>query len=287
MTPTQYASVAGASGAAVSRNAVSHATATIAPYPWQGPVMPDVPPPSRTTAYGIDPAQVLTCASPTGDPTGTTVMVVHGGFWKTEWDRAHTAPPGAGLRRRRSTTSAVVEYRRTGMRGGGWPGTFSDVWRGRQRGSLADPHPFRTALSSSARPSSGGHLYVALAATRPEAGRLAGVVAPLAGCVDLALTRDLGLGDGAAARFMGDADAPGAWTAADPAAPIHFSRGSCSSTARPMTRSPVEVAERFLDRQGSTRRPRAAPGPARRRPHGAHRARPARLPEWSSMRWPG
>jgi acetyl esterase/lipase len=206
--------------------------------------MPDVAPPARTTAYGIDPAQVYDVRVPTGDPTGTTVMVVHGGFWKAEWDRAHAAPQAQAFADAGHHV-AVVEYRRTGMRGGGWPATFADV-SAAVDAVLADPTlPDRLVLVGH---SAGGHL-VALAATRPEAGRLAGVVA-LAGCVDLALTRDLGLGDGAAAAFMGDAD-EAAWTAADPAAHPVLARlvlvhGEADDTV------PVEVAERFLDRQGPT-----------------------------------
>jgi hypothetical protein len=46
--------------------------------------MPDAPPPARTTAYGSDPAQVYDVRMPTGDPSGTTVVVVHGGFWRAE-----------------------------------------------------------------------------------------------------------------------------------------------------------------------------------------------------------
>ena len=88
--------------------------------------MPDVPPPARTTAYGIDPAQVYDVRVPTGDPTGTTVVVVHGGFWKAEWDRAHAAPQAQAFADAGHHV-AVVEYRRTGMLGGGWPGTFADV----------------------------------------------------------------------------------------------------------------------------------------------------------------
>jgi pimeloyl-ACP methyl ester carboxylesterase len=70
----------------------------------------------------------------------------------------------------------------------------------------------------------------------------------LAGCVDLRLTRDLGLGDDAATRFMGAAD-DAAWRAADPAAHPALTRvvlvhGEADDTV------PVEVSERYLDRQG-------------------------------------
>jgi acetyl esterase/lipase len=206
--------------------------------------MPDVAPPARTVAYGIDPVQVYDVRVPTADPTGTTVVVVHGGFWKPEWDRAHAAPQAQAFAAAGDHV-AVVEYRRTGMPGGGWPGTFTDV-SAAVDAILADPAlPDRTVLVGH---SAGGHL-VALAATRPEAEALVGVVA-LAGCVDLALTRDLGLGDDAAIRFIGDAD-EAAWRAADPAAHPARTRvvlihGEADDTV------PVEVSERYLDRQGPT-----------------------------------
>ena len=206
--------------------------------------MPVVAPPARTVAYGIDPAQVYDVRLPTADPTGTTVVVVHGGFWKAEWDREHAAPQGQAFADAGHHV-AVVEYRRTGMPGGGWPGTFADV-SAAVDAVVADPAlPDRTVLVGH---SAGGHL-VTLAATRPEARALSGVVA-LAGCVDLALTRELRLGDDAAIRFMGDADYA-AWQDADPSAhpaltSVVLVHGEADDTV------PVEVAERYLDRQGPT-----------------------------------
>jgi acetyl esterase/lipase len=179
---------------------------------------------------------------PTAEPTGTTVIVVHGGFWKAGWDRAHAAAQAQAFADAGHHV-AVVEYRRTGMPGGGWPGTFADVTAAVDA-VLADPAlPDRCVLVGH---SAGGHL-VALAATRPEAASLAGVVA-LAGNVDLALVHELGLGDGAAAAFMGDAD-DAAWRAADPAAhaaytPVVLIHGEADDVV------PIEVAERYIDRQG-------------------------------------
>ena len=208
--------------------------------------MPDVAPPARTVAYGIDPVQVYDVRVPTAAPTGTTVVVVHGGFWKADWDRAHAAPQAQAFADAGHHV-AVLEYRRTGMPGGGWPGTFADVVAAVDA-VVADPAlPDRTVLVGH---SAGGHL-VTLTATRPEARVLAGVVA-LAGCVDLGLTRDLGLGEDAATRFMGAAD-DDAWRAADPAAHPALTRvilvhGEADDTV------PVEVSERYLHRQGPTAR---------------------------------
>jgi acetyl esterase/lipase len=200
--------------------------------------MPDVPPPGRTTAYGSDPAQVYDVRMPTGEPSSTTVVVVHGGFWRAEWDREHAAPEAQAFADAGHHV-AVLEYRRTGMPGGGWPGTFEDV-SAAVDAVRADPTlPDRCVLVGH---SAGGHL-VALAAARPQAHGLAGVVA-LAGCVDLAATRDLGLGTHAAAAFMGDAD-DRAWRAADPArnpptVPVVLVHGDVDDTV------PIAVAESYV-----------------------------------------
>ncbi|MEO7234804.1 MAG: alpha/beta hydrolase [Lapillicoccus sp.] len=200
--------------------------------------MPDTPPPERTTAYGIDPAQVYDVRLPTAAPSGTTVVVVHGGFWRAEWDREHAASQAQAFADAGHHV-AVVEYRRTGMPGGGWPGTFQDV-SAAVDAVRADPTlPDRCVLVGH---SAGGHL-VALAAARPQAHGLAGVVA-LAGCVDLAMVRDEALGDGAAEAFMGRADDE-AWRAADPArnppdVPLVLVHGDADDTV------PIAVSDRYL-----------------------------------------
>ncbi len=209
------------------------------------------PGPARTTVYGIDPAQVYDVRLPAAAPTGTTVIVVHGGFWRAGWDREHAAPQAQAFADAGHHV-AVVEYRRTGMPGGGWPGTFADV-SAVVEAVRADPSlPDRCVLVGH---SAGGHL-VALAAARPEATGLSGVVA-LAGCVDLAMTRDRGLGDGAAAAFMGAADAE-TWRRADPAlnppvVPVVLVHGVADDTV------PVAVSESYAR---SRLRTPASPGAA-------------------------
>ena len=84
------------------------------------------PPAARTVAYGSDPAQVYDVRLPTGRPRDVTVVVVHGGFWQPEFDRAHAAAQSQAFADD-GFTVAVLEYRRAGMDGGGWPGTFDDI----------------------------------------------------------------------------------------------------------------------------------------------------------------
>ena len=52
-------------------------------------------------------------------------MIIHGGFWKAEYDASLGEPLAADLTARGWTT-LNVEYRRVGN-GGGFPATFDDV----------------------------------------------------------------------------------------------------------------------------------------------------------------
>lgn len=182
--------------------------------------------------YGADPAQVYDVRLPRGKARTATVVVVHGGFWRERYDRSHAAPMAQAFADD-GFAVAVLEYRRVGMPGGGWPGTCDDV-REALRAVAADdvlPGPV-VAVGHSA----GGHLVgwlASRAADEAAAARLAGVVG-LGGCVDLTLTATLNLGDGAAQAFMGGGpgELPERYAEADPAllvppsVPVHLVHGS-------------------------------------------------------------
>ncbi|TDC57064.1 alpha/beta hydrolase [Jiangella ureilytica] len=202
-----------------------------------------------TVAYGDVPDQVADVwvpELPAGDPgtsghlrttTGAAgrtvplVVVVHGGFWRAEYDRTHARPQCAGLAAA-GYAVAAIEYRRVGA-GGGWPATFDDV-------ALAlDTVPGLVVAATTGGPvavdlsrvvhvghSAGAHLAVWAASrhrlpagsrwasrtggqARPIEGgsltgdaTLAGVVS-LAGVLDLAAAAALELGDGAAPELLG------------------------------------------------------------------------------------
>jgi acetyl esterase/lipase len=165
-------------------------------------------------AYGADPAQVYDVRLPTsGAPRRSlSVVVVHGGFWRAAYDRGH-----AGLQAQAFAdagyATAVVEYRRTGMPGGGWPGTPDDV-AAAVAAVRRDPGlPGAPVLVGH---SAGGQL-VAWAAAQPWAHGVRGVVS-LAGVLDLAGGAQTGVGDGAITAFLGGgpSEAPEAYAAADP-----------------------------------------------------------------------
>lgn len=170
------------------------------------------PDPSRTVAYGPAAHQVYEVHEPSGSPRAW-VALIHGGFWRAEWDRTHLRPL-AGALARDGYAVALVEYGRPGMPGGGWPATGEDVVAAVAALVRDEAGGAPVVLAGH---SAGGHLAVWLL-HRPEAQGVRGAVA-LAGCLDLHLVHELGLGDGAALGLMAlpPEEAPDAWAGADPA----------------------------------------------------------------------
>ena len=170
------------------------------------------PPPRRTTAYGDDPAQVYDVRLPDRVTRNLTVVVVHGGFWRPEYDRTHASRQAQAFADAGYPTAAV-EYRRPGMPGGGWPGTADDVAAAisavRRDPDLGHP-PVLVGHSA------GGQL-VAWAAAQPWAHGLRGSVS-LAGVLALGHGAETGVGGTAITDFLGGwpTDSPEAYAAADP-----------------------------------------------------------------------
>jgi len=179
---------------------------------------------------------------PEGSALGCTVVLVHGGFWRPEYDRAH-ATQQAHAFAASGFHVAVVEYRRAPH--AGWADMSQDV-RAALAAVRADADlPGPTVLVGH---SAGGHL-VAWLLHQPEARGVLGAVS-LAGCVDLLLVDRLNLDDGAARDLLGcePATDPDAWSAADPAqlgippAPVVLLHGTQDE------RVPLEVSQAYADR---------------------------------------
>ncbi|MEV0274786.1 alpha/beta hydrolase [Streptomyces sp. NPDC050610] len=242
----------------------------------------DPVPPDRTVRYGAHASQVIDFYEASGDgpavaaaadigtaagtgtstdigtPTAahTLVTLLHGGFWRQAYDRAHLSPLAAALARH-GVTVALAEYRRVGG-GGGWPGTFDDVVRAVEAGAAhcADRSADRSrgVRHVVAGHSAGGHLALwAASRHRLPAGsrwreadahapRIDRVVA-LSPVADLAYARELRLSDDAVAELLQGAEARSA--EADPArllpprAPVVVLHG----TADPDV--PADVSRRY------------------------------------------
>jgi len=198
------------------------------------------PPPDRTVPYGPRPEHVIDLRFPRGRPgdfprgrrgggpehAPPLVVLIHGGFWRPAFDRAHLGPMADALAAA-GYLVAVPEYRRAGMTPG-WTGPFDDI-------AMAVDHVATIAAEYGADPgrtvwaghSAGGHLALwaaarpGLPAGSPWRGPFAATrVVSLAGCNSLRLCAEWDLGKGAARNLMGGlpGEVPERYAVADPAA---------------------------------------------------------------------
>jgi acetyl esterase/lipase len=150
------------------------------------------PRPDQTLWYGEGPDHAVDGWMPaTGDRP--LVMVIHGGFWRAEYDRVHTRLMCAALREA-GWPVAAVEYRRAAGRPDDYLHDIKDALA-RVPGQM--PGDGLVVIGHSA----GGHLALWLASTCAPAG-LRGTLA-LAPVADLAAAHSAGLGNGAVAEFLG------------------------------------------------------------------------------------
>jgi acetyl esterase/lipase len=157
------------------------------------------PPPDERVAYGSDPNQFLEARLPSAKGPHSVLLNIHGGFWRSKYDRAHTGHLCEALRRAGIATFNI-EYRRVGNEGGGWPGTFADI-RSAYRFIQQEYSRFHLDLDRLAvmGHSAGGQLALCLAAHETSVGR----VISLAGVVDLKKAFALHLSNDAVAEFLG------------------------------------------------------------------------------------
>jgi len=150
---------------------------------------------------------------PSGSGPHPVVVLIHGGFWRAQYDLTLMADLAADVVAR-GWAAWNIEYRRVGEEGGGWPGTFVDVAAAVDRLSvIADEAatPLDVERVAVAGHSAGGHLAVwsAVRAGLPaDAPGAEPVVRPAAtvsqaGVVDLRRAAADGLGGGATVELMG------------------------------------------------------------------------------------
>jgi acetyl esterase/lipase len=157
--------------------------------------------PFERIAYGSDPQQFGELRRPPGAAPCPVVVVVHGGFWLSQYDLSLMVPVCEALTYEGLATWNI-EYRRLGDPGGGWPGTFLDVGAAVDHlRSFAPHHGLEMRRTITLGHSAGGQLALWIAGrrwirtgdlARPRPFKPRGAVS-LAGIVDLRRAYDLGL----------------------------------------------------------------------------------------------
>jgi acetyl esterase/lipase len=165
--------------------------------------------------YGDDAIQVADLLLP-ADPDGSPVVVlVHGGFWSSAYDRSLEVEVAGDLV---AAGYAVwnLDYRSVGN-GGGFPATFDDVAAGVDLlAEVAPEHALDLARVGVVGHSAGGHMALWAAARHLLPAGASGAdpvlrpaaVVSQAGVNDLVAAHRDGLGGGAVAAFLGTGTGP-------------------------------------------------------------------------------
>lgn len=142
--------------------------------------------------YGDHPAQVCELFQPLGRGPFAACVVVHGGYWRAQYDRSLMTDLCLDLAAR-GVAAWNLEYRRVGL-GGGWPETFLDVAAGVDLLAAVDA-PLDLDHVTAVGHSAGGHLALWAAArpTLPDGAPGAGPVVTIGGAVSQAGVLDLAL----------------------------------------------------------------------------------------------
>jgi acetyl esterase/lipase len=85
-----------------------------------------LPAPGERITYGNGPQQFGELRVPKGPGPFPVIVVIHGGCWQNAFDYVYMTRLAAWFTEHGAATW-IIEYRRLGDDGGGWPGTFLDV----------------------------------------------------------------------------------------------------------------------------------------------------------------
>lgn len=198
-------------------------------------------PADRRIAYGEGAFHFGDLREPPRTEGAPLVVVVHGGFWRTQYDLVHAGHLCAALADEGIATFSV-EYRRIGHPGGGWPGTAEDVARALD--FALDLDFDRVALFGH---SAGGHLALLAARGRPVRGVVA--AAPVA---DLREAWRLRLGDGVVEDFLSGSEDAIAEASPIELLPLGVPQVVVHGTGDEIV--PIELARRYVDAAGTEAR---------------------------------
>ncbi|MFK7865550.1 MAG: alpha/beta fold hydrolase [Pseudohongiellaceae bacterium] len=134
-------------------------------------------PAAHEFSYGEDSSQIgrLWLANP-AFPAGRSVIFIHGGCWLNQFDMKHTFPLASALAQAGFNVWSL-EYRRTGDKGGGWPGSYNDVKAGIQYISALAEYKITIENSVIVGHSAGGHLALLAGQEFPSSKAVIGLAA--------------------------------------------------------------------------------------------------------------
>jgi acetyl esterase/lipase len=117
-------------------------------------------PADEKIVYGADPLQyalLWRAEQLNNTQQKPLVVLIHGGCWLSAYDIQHTYALSTGLSQAGFNVWSL-EYRRTGDKGGGWPGTYDDVKAGIFAAGKYNNSEFDLASTVLVGHSAGGHL---------------------------------------------------------------------------------------------------------------------------------
>jgi acetyl esterase/lipase len=182
---------------------------------------------------------------PSGAGPHPVVIVIHGGFWRAQFDLLYMGHVAASLTRA-GVATWNIEFRRIGQPGGGYPGTLDDVAGGAAHlRKMASNHKLDLSRVVAIGHSAGGHLALWLAASK-KGLPLHGAVS-LAGVADLRRAYELKLSNTVVADLMGGSPEqyPERYKDASPierlpaGVPVRLIHGEKDDIV------PIEIAERY------------------------------------------
>ncbi len=180
------------------------------------------------------------------------IVLIHGGCWLSAYDIKHTHALSTALRHSGYAVWSI-EYRRSGNKGGGWPGTFNDIELALEWVLNQPDTPYDNRKLAIIGHSAGGHLALLAGSTFRKNTSIKAVIG-LAAITDLAAyARGSNSCETATTTFMGGSpeQRPNEYRLANPVTlPMHFNsiliHGSLDTIVNPAQAEKIADARTIL-----------------------------------------